>query len=105
MEKTQLGSLLADSPASLAALKPKKEHSFVREWVVADFANDLDGPSRGRNLRQTDVPDLTMRAVSSLQQRRRRGRSRLSAGAKYSRRDLLESFVEPSKSFPISTRT
>jgi mono/diheme cytochrome c family protein len=30
-------------------LKPQREHAFVREWKVADFADALNGPSAGRN--------------------------------------------------------
>jgi putative heme-binding domain-containing protein len=97
-DRIELASLISDIPAGNSV--PKKERKFVREWKTADLLPDLDLAAKGRNFargREAYVaaqcaachrlgdeggavgPDLT--AVSS----------------RFTRRDILESTLEPSK--------
>jgi putative heme-binding domain-containing protein len=85
---------------SAATLKPQREHKFVQEWKLADFANDVNGPSRGRNFANGREAFLAGQCIQCHQLNGEGGAvgpDLTGAGAKYSRRDLLESILEPSK--------
>jgi putative heme-binding domain-containing protein len=99
-QRTELASLLTDSEANPASLKPQKEHKFVREWKMADFANDLSGPSSGRNFasgREAYLAGQCAQCHRFNNEGGAVGPDLAGAGSKYSRRDLLESILEPSK--------
>jgi putative heme-binding domain-containing protein len=100
LEKAALADLMGDPPSALAALKPQKEHKFVKEWQMADFADALNGPSRGRNFANGREAYLAAQCVQCHQLNNEGGAvgpDLSGAGAKYSRRDLLEAILEPSK--------
>ncbi len=99
-ERNGLASILSDPPEVLALLKPKKEHKFVQEWKMSDFADALDGPSRGRNFANGREAFLAGQCVQCHRLNDEGGGigpDLAGAGAKYTRRDLLESILEPSK--------
>ncbi len=80
--------------------KPQKEHTFVREWKMSDFADALNGPSRGRNYANGREAYLAAQCAQCHRLNNEGGAigpDLTGAGAKYSRRDLLESILEPSK--------
>ena len=86
--------------AAVAALKPQKAHPFVREWKMADFADAVNGPSQGRSY--ASGREAFLAGQCALCHRLNNegggiGPDLSGAGAKYSRRDLLESILEPSK--------
>ncbi|HWN97167.1 MAG TPA: c-type cytochrome, partial [Methylomirabilota bacterium] len=91
---------LMTSPPSIADLKPQREHKFVREWQMSDFADALNGPSRGRNFangREAYLAGQCAQCHRFNNEGGAVGPDLNGAGAKYSRRDLLESILEPSK--------
>jgi putative heme-binding domain-containing protein len=99
-EKTELASFISDAPTAAIIPKPQKQHAFVREWKMADFANDLNGPSRGRNYANGREAFLGAQCVQCHRLNNEGGGvapDLSGAGAKYTRRDLLESILEPSK--------
>ena len=99
-ERIGLASILSDPPEVLALLKPKREHKFVQEWKVSDFADALNGPSRGRNYANGREAFLAGQCVQCHRLNDEGGAvgpDLAGAGAKYTRRDLLESMIEPSK--------
>jgi len=99
-EQMQLGDLLGSSSSELAALKPKQEHKFVQEWKMSDFADALNAPSRGRNFANGREAWLAGQCVQCHRLNDEGGAvgpDLAGAGLKYSRRDLLESILEPSK--------
>jgi putative heme-binding domain-containing protein len=99
-EQLQLGDLLGSSSTELAALKPKKEHKFVQEWKMSDFADALNAPLRGRNFANGREAWLAGQCVQCHRLNDEGGAvgpDLAGAGAKYTRRDLLESILEPSK--------
>ena len=99
-EQMQLGDLLGSSSSELAALKPKQEHKFVQEWKMSDFADALNALSRGRNFANGREAWLAGQCVQCHRLNDEGGAvgpDLAGAGVKYSRRDLLESILEPSK--------
>ncbi len=99
-EKTELAAFINDSPLNAVIPKPQKEHKFVREWKMADFANELNGASRGRNYGNGREAFLAGQCVQCHRFNNEGGAvgpDLAGAGAKYTRRDLLESILEPSK--------
>lgn len=99
-EKTELASLISDTPVNAVNPKPQREHKFVREWKMADFANDLNGPSRARNYANGREAFLASQCVQCHRLNNEGGgigADLSGAGAKYTRRDILESILEPSK--------
>ncbi len=99
-ERNGLASFLSDPPEVLALLKPKREHKFVQEWKMSDFADALNGPSRGRNFANGREAFLAGQCVQCHRLNDEGGGvgpDLSGAGAKYTRRDLLESLLEPSK--------
>ena len=99
-ERGQLATFLIDSPAT-AQTGPKKEHKFVREWKMSDFADEpLTQPSKNRNYENGREAFTATQCIACHRLNNEGGAigADLSgAGAKYNRRDLLESILEPSK--------
>jgi putative heme-binding domain-containing protein len=99
-ERTEMASLLTETPLNAASLKPQKEHKFQREWKMSDFADALTGPSRGRNYgngREAFLAGQCAQCHRLNNEGGAIGPDLSGAGAKYTRRDLLESLLDPSK--------
>lgn len=98
-DRIALNSWIEDY-ASLAAFKPTKERHFVKEWTVADLEADLPKAAQGRNFASGKAAFNDAQCI----QCHRLGNEGGSIGpeltaafSKYSRRDVLESIIEPSK--------
>ena len=98
-ERISLSSWIEDY-ASLAAFKPTKERRFVKEWTVADLEADLPKAAQGRNFASGKAAFNDAQCI----QCHRLGNEGGSIGpeltavfSKYTRRDVLESIIEPSK--------
>jgi putative heme-binding domain-containing protein len=94
-----LAKLMASAPA-IAELKPEREHKFVREWKMSDFAGALDGPSKGRNYangREAYIAAQCAQCHRLNNEGGAVGPDLSGAGSKYTRRDLLEAILEPSR--------
>ena len=99
-ERTELAPLLNATANPVAQAQPQKEHKFVREWKMSDFAEAVNGPSRGRNFASGREAYLATQCAQCHRLNNEGGAigpDLSGAGAKYSRRDLLESLIEPSK--------
>jgi putative heme-binding domain-containing protein len=98
-EKTQLASLLTDAPSATAA-KPKRTYKIEREWKTADLAADLDRVGQGRSF---DSGREAYAAAKCLDCHRfgneggAIGPDLTAISSRFSRRDLVESILEPSK--------
>jgi len=86
--------------AAIAAFKPTKERHFVKEWTVAELESDLPQAAQGRNFASGKAVFNDAQCI----QCHRLGNEGGSTGpeltaafSKYSRRDILESIIEPSK--------
>ena len=98
-ERAALGSLLTAGPVVVKTL-PQKEHKFVREWKMSDFADSLNGPSRGRSFesgREAFAAAQCFQCHRFANEGGAVGPDLSGAGSKYSRRDLLESILESSR--------
>jgi putative heme-binding domain-containing protein len=98
-EKGELAGFISDGP-SVASTKPKREHKFVREWKMSDFAADLDRAGKGRNFEN----GREAYAATQCLQCHRLGNEGGAVGpditavaSRFSRADMLSSILEPSK--------
>ncbi len=98
-DRIALSSWIEDY-ASIAAFKPTRERHFVKEWTVADLEADLPKAAQGRNFASGKAAFNDAQCI----QCHRLGNEGGSIGpeltaafSKYSRRDVLESIIEPSK--------
>jgi putative heme-binding domain-containing protein len=99
-ERTELAPLLNATARPAVQAQPQKEHKFVREWKMADFADAVNGPSRGRDYASGREAYLAAQCAQCHRLNNEGGAvgpDLSGAGAKYTRRDLLESLLEPSK--------
>ncbi len=97
-ERAELAAFIVDAP--VAPAKPQKERKFVREWKVADFTADLAQPSKGRSYASGKEAYAASQCVQCHRFNNEGGAvgpDLSGASAKYSKRDLLESIIEPSK--------
>ncbi len=98
-ERAQLAPLLVEKPpADLSAALANRK--LVQEWTMNDFAADLDKPSRGRDFARAREMFALAQCIQCHNlggEGGAIGPDLTGAGAKYSRRDLLESIIEPSK--------
>ncbi len=97
-ERAQLASLITDKPA--AVVKPAAPRKFVRDWKMADFADDMAKPSRARSYARGKEAYTAAQCVLCHRFNDEGGAvgpDLSGASAKYSKRDLLESILEPSK--------
>ena len=96
-----LAKLMANAPTpAVVELKPTREHKFVREWKMSDFADVLNEPLRGRNYPNAREAYIAAQCAQCHRLNNEGGAigpDLSGAGAKYTRRDLLESLIEPSK--------
>jgi putative heme-binding domain-containing protein len=99
-DRTELAPLLNATTRPVAQAQPQKEHKFVREWKMADFADALTRPARGRDYANGREAYLAAQCAQCHRLNNEGGAigpDLSGAGAKYTRRDLLESLIEPSK--------
>jgi len=98
-ERAGLAPLL-EAPVVPAQLVPATARAFVREWTMADFATELTDDTRPRNFQRgrqafADAQCLSCHRFGN--DGGAVGPELTAAGSKYTRRDLLESILEPSK--------
>ena len=98
-EKTELADLISDN-ATTAETKPVKVRKFVKEWSMLDLENALDAVSSGRNFENGKT---VFRDAQCIQCHRFGNEGGLigpeltAASSKYSRKDILDSILQPSK--------
>jgi putative heme-binding domain-containing protein len=98
-EKTQIAAFFSEGPTD-AVPKPKKEHTFVREWKTADLLGDLDAASKGRdfeNGREAFAAAQCYTCHRFGNEGGAIGPDITAISSRFSRKDLLESMTEPSK--------
>jgi putative heme-binding domain-containing protein len=98
-ERFVLGSLVEETNV-LARFKPTKERHFVQEWKLADIEPLLGQASNGRNFENgkaafNDAQCILCHRFGN--QGGSVGPELTAASSKYTRRDILESILEPSK--------
>jgi putative heme-binding domain-containing protein len=98
-EHNALGMVLARSVVS-QPWKPSRERTFVQEWTMADLEPALDTVGRGRNFASgraafNDAQCIVCHRFGN--EGGSVGPELIGAGSKYSRRDVLESILEPSR--------
>ena len=98
-ERVALKPVLEESILA-QAWKPTMERKFVKEWTVADLASSLDDVAQGRDFKSGKAAFNDAQCIAC----HRFGNDGGSVGpeltgvsSKYSRRDILESLLEPSK--------
>jgi putative heme-binding domain-containing protein len=106
-EKGELAPLLASLPAGAPSRRngvsefPKPQtRSFVKAWTMADFEADLAKPLKGRNFekgRQAFVDGQCLACHRFGIEGGGVGPDLTAVSARFSRRDVLESIIEPSK--------
>lgn len=98
-ERTALRPLIEQSIAA-PAWKPSQERKFVKEWAVADLESSLPEVASTRNFERgkaafNDAQCLACHRLGN--EGGSVGPELAGAGSKYSRRDILDSLLEPSK--------
>src|SRR5204863_8209940 len=86
--------------SDIAAFKQTKERHFVKQWSMADLESSLDQVARGRNFASgkaafNDAQCMLCHRLGN--DGGSIGPELTAASSKYSRRDILESIIEPSK--------
>ena len=107
VEKSELASLLASLPTGAPSRRgggsdfPKPQpRSFVKAWTMADFEADLAKPLTGRNFekgRQAYVDAQCLACHRFGLEGGGVGPDLTAVSARFSRRDVLESLIDPSK--------
>lgn len=98
-ERLALSSWISDY-ASFAAFKPTRERHFVKEWTVADLETDLSQAAQGRNFASGKAAFNDAQCIQCHRLNNEGGSigpELTAVFSKYSRRDVLESIIEPSK--------
>ncbi len=98
-ERTALRPLIEQSIAA-PAWKPSQDRKFVKDWAVADLEASLSEVASDRNFVQGRIAfnDAQCLACHRLgNEGGSVGPELAGAGSKYSRRDILDSLLEPSK--------
>ncbi len=98
-ERTALGSLAAEGP-DWVACTPTKERHFVKDWKLAELEPGLARVSHGRNFDSgkaafNDAQCVMCHRLGS--EGGAVGPELTAVSSKYSRRDILESILEPSR--------
>ncbi len=99
-ERLALGDLVADKTETAAAKKPAKERKFVKEWAMSDIEPLLGQVSKGRNFESGKAAFNDAQCLSCHRFGNEGGSvgpELTAASSKYSRRDILEAILEPSK--------
>jgi putative heme-binding domain-containing protein len=97
-ERFRLAKFLAQKPTTTG--RPKRVRAFVREWKMEDFVDDLDQVARARNFDsgREAFEDTQCLACHRFQnQGGAVGPDLTAVGSRFSRRDILESTLAPSK--------
>ena len=99
-EKLALGDLIMDPAQKAAETKPAKERKFVREWKMGDLEGALDQVASNRNFENgrsafNDAQCIKCHRFGN--EGGSVGPELTAAASKYSRRDILDSILEPSK--------
>jgi putative heme-binding domain-containing protein len=99
-EKTELADAIAGKKPEVKAVATAPARAFVKEWKVSDFADSLDQVGKGRNFKRGQEAF----AATQCQACHRFGNEGGSSGpemttvsSRFTRRDILESIIEPSK--------
>jgi putative heme-binding domain-containing protein len=98
-DRAQLAAFLVEKPVA-AVVEAAANRKIVQEWKMSDFAADIAKPSSGRNFARGKEAYAVAQCVQCHRlgdEGGAVGPDLAGAGAKYSRRDLLESIIEPSK--------
>jgi len=98
-DRIALSSWIEDY-AQLAEFKPSKERPFVQEWKMADIEPELDAVNHGRNFSNGKTAFNDAQCIRCHRMGNEGGSigPELSAlASKYTKRDVLESMIEPSK--------
>jgi putative heme-binding domain-containing protein len=97
-ERAELAAFITDAPPQTAA--PVKEHKFVRDWKVVDIAGDLDKASTGRSFDSGKDAFTAAQCLAC----HRLGNEGGAVGpdlagltSRFTRRDILESLLDPNK--------
>lgn len=99
-ERVQLADVIEGKTDKPAPAKPVRERSFVKAWTMADLESKLDRVSSGRNF---ESGKNAFEDAQCLQCHRfgneggSVGPELTAAASKYSRRDILDAIIEPSK--------
>lgn len=100
-ELVSLQSVLDSWAEPLPKIKPsKKQRSYVKDWKVADLESDLDQVAHGRNFAQGQDSVFAVQCLLCHRVGEEGGAvgPELTAiSSRFSRRDILESIIEPSK--------
>jgi putative heme-binding domain-containing protein len=98
-ERIALNNWIEDYSA-IAAFKPTKERHFVQEWTMADLEGDLPQAAQGRNFASGKAAFNDAQCIQCHRFANEGGSigpELTAVFSKYSRRDVLESIIEPSK--------
>jgi putative heme-binding domain-containing protein len=99
-ERSSLAELIADAPKPIAAATTLKDRTFVKDWRMDDLTPRLDAISKGRSFvnGRTSFADAQCALCHRFAGDGGAVGPELSAVAsKYSRREILESILDPSK--------
>ncbi len=100
IEKVQLAEIIGGKIAEATPKPVAKERKFVKEWTVAELEKDLEKVSAGRNFESgksafNDSQCLACHRFGN--EGGAVGPELTAASSKYSRRDILDSILNPSK--------
>lgn len=98
-ERNALAPLLAEN-INAEPWKPVLERKFVKEWTLADFEGALDQVAGGRDFKSGKYAFNDAQCISCHRFGNEGGAvgpELTGVGSKYSRRDILESLLDPSK--------
>ena len=98
-ERTALGQLIKNN-LEVAAWKPTRERKFVKQWTLADLEGDLDKVGTGRDFLEgkhafNDAQCILCHRFGN--EGGSVGPELTAVSSKYSRKDILESILSPSK--------
>jgi putative heme-binding domain-containing protein len=97
-ERGELAAFITDAPT--APSRPAREHKFVREWKMADLTPDLDKASAGRNF-ASGKEAFTATQCAACHRLSNEGGAvgpdLTGIASRFTRRDILESILDPSK--------
>jgi len=98
-DRTALGQVIKEN-LDVAAWKESRKRSFVKQWTVADLEPDLDRVGSGRDFLEgknafNDAQCILCHRFGN--EGGSVGPELTAAASKYSRRDILQSMLEPSK--------
>ncbi len=98
-ERTNLGALVQEN-LDVAAWKPTKERAFVKDWQMSDLESQLDQVAAKRNYESGKAAFNDAQCIQChrfVYEGGTVGPELTAASSKYTRRDILESIVDPSK--------